>query len=78
MERFGFDMCFSNCPYEFRSGDCKLNGEFYPDDAHCIDKEERKEKIQETLLGLVVCFLFGGLGFAVHFICNLLGLVYAR
>lgn len=33
-------MCFSNCPYEYWSGDCKLGHGPYPANAHCTDPHE--------------------------------------
>lgn len=36
-------MCNSRCPYEYSTGDCRLNGPTYPKDAHCFDDEETVE-----------------------------------
>ena len=39
-------MCYSNCPYEDRDGECRLNlaaGSRRPLDAHCMDIENNEE-----------------------------------
>lgn len=31
----GEGMCYSNCPYEYWSGECKISHRPYPANAHC-------------------------------------------
>lgn len=38
------EMCYSNCPYEYWSGECKLSGRPYPRNAHCVDQYESDEE----------------------------------
>ena len=42
-------MCYTNCPYENREGECILRGRIYPQDAFCSYPEESTPEPDETI-----------------------------
>ena len=44
-------MCYSNCPYENRNGECGISTTHYPEDAHCVYREGDDDPHVEEKIG---------------------------